>query len=74
MDRHDDIIDDDPVDRLARMPAKVAIRTCEEVGMILGVTRARVQQIEAGALLKLYSGMRRDPVIRRMAAGMGIGE
>jgi hypothetical protein len=44
-----------------------AVRTLEEVGRIVGLTKQRVRQIEAAAFIKLY----RSPILRRMAIEMG---
>lgn len=50
-----------------RDPPKVA-RSMEEVGRLLGISRARVMQLEHAALKKLA----RHPVLRQLAIDLGV--
>lgn len=48
------------------------IRTQREVAAMLGISQARVMQIERRALLKLVARLQRDPVLRKLnASGAG---
>ncbi len=50
---------------------KWPLMTQEEAGKILGVGRSMAYHIEVKALMKLYEGLRSDPVLQQLWEDMG---